>query len=246
MIFPALAFGQMRSYTVTVAPVLGPVSVDSLTWESGNDTLKFFRDMDTPQHLVAAMVGERILCVDSTNRILWNTTVLSIVDSNQLVMSDTSQGDDSLGTAQIGGVFGAVAYSSGDMVGFIEGPFYFQDYDGLRRRTYARLTKVVAADSSDQGANFDVLILAEVPNITADNVAYAAVESKGFGMAGAVTVDSWVDYGGTDWATETPNYYMPDRVKDQGFFYVAIVSKGTPTYTALTDLRIEMTFLSSR
>jgi len=241
VLFPALAFGQ-RTFTVELNPIIGSVVIDSVTMEGSSDTLKFFRDMDTPQHFTAAMVGGRIICVDSTNRLRWNTTVESIVDSNQCVLSDTvsmAGTDDSLATVQIEGVFAAVAYADGDAIG----PQLEVDLTQAgRARSYYYLAAIDVADTSDQGAAISVLLFNDTVKITADNAAIATDEGDGLALVGAYEIDSWLDKGQVDWGHETPNAYLPNLT---GYpkMYVQVFSDGTPTYTSATCLRIWLTFL---
>lgn len=239
MMLPALAFGQ-RTFVVELNPVIGSVVIDSVTTEGGSDTLKFFRDMDTPQHFVSAMVGGRIIVVDSTNRLPFDATVLSIVDSNQMVLSDTIiLGDDSLATVQVEGVFGAVAYGDGDAIG---PQMEVNLTQAGRVRSYYHLVAINVADSSDQGAAISILMFNDTVKITADNAAMATDEGDGFALVGAFEVDSWLDKGQVDWAHETPDAYLPN-LTEYTKMYVQVFSDGTPTYTSASSLRIWLTFL---
>ena len=242
VLFPALAFGQgLRSVVYEFNPIVGPVSMDSVTMTGSSDTLKFFRDMDTPQHFVSAMVGGRIMCVDSVDRLVWDATILSIVDSNQCVISDTvsmAGTDDSLATVQIEGVFTALAYASGDAIGF---PHEVDIFEVGRVRQYYRLQKIIVTDTSDVGANLAILFFEDPPTPSPDNAALVLPESDGPTLFYAIVLDTWLDYGSTDICIETPNAYFPMTQYPQ--VYVQLVSGGTPTYTSQTCLNVKMVFL---
>jgi hypothetical protein len=244
MLFPALAFGQgMRSVVYEFNPIVGPVSIDSVTMTGSSDTLKFFRGMETSAagEFTAAMVGKRIICVDSADRLQWNTTVASYIGDSAIVLSDTvsmAGTEDSLATVQIEGVFTSAIYASGDAIGF---PHEVNIFEVGRVRQYYRLQKIIVIDTSDQGTNLDLIFFDDPPVPSPDNAALVLDESQGPSLFYVVTVDSWDDFGASDIGIETPNVYFPITQYPQ--MYVQLVAAGTPTYTSQTCLFIKMIFL---
>ena len=72
-----------------------------------------------------------------------------------------------------------------------------------------------------------------------DNAAVALTISDGLHVIGAVTVDSWTDYGDFKLGVEAPALYLPQG----GTVYYQLVSRGTATYTGAHPFSLKFVLL---
>jgi hypothetical protein len=138
----------------------------------------------------------------------------------------------------------AGAYSANDVVG---GLITIPCGPGTLRKA-----KIVDADS--EGAALDLYLFYATPDLeAADNEAFAATvadltlleERIRFEAANYVTVASADDYCmGT--LNSTTSLGVECRPTDGVYMYAYLVCTGTPTYTATTDLTLELLFWQDR
>jgi hypothetical protein len=113
----------------------------------------------------------------------------------------------------------------------------------------AKLVSVSVLDEDDQGIAFDILLLDASTSLGTVNNAMAASDALGRGVLGRMLVPaaSFYDIGDCKFATVTGNTStgnLPMILKcgsSTTSLYVALVSRGTGTYTA-SGLRIKFGF----
>lgn len=133
------------------------------------------------------------------------------------------------------------AYADGDNIG---GLLTFTD-----SRILAPSDKVVhsitLADKSAQNAPMDVVFFRVSPENTTftDNAALDINDADLFEIVGTVSIiaDDYVQYATNSAATVTAIGLPVDSKKTA--VYIALVSRGTPTYTSISDLQLTVNYL---
>lgn len=231
---PMLALGQ-RQITVEFTPIVNNTIIDSLILIQGQDTIylnALSADSGTSIDS-ASVVGVRVF----GGGLPWGATVTKWIDTATIIISDTIvSATDSLGALQFE-YFTQVQYASGDAMGAANRVYL---PSGERTSDKFLLNQVYVVDTTDQGANFDIMFFSAAPAVQdTDNTPVSFAKAVGLSMVGFVAVDTWTDLGAFDLGYETPN--LP--IAQEGQLYYQLVSKGTATYTGARPFRIKLVFL---
>lgn len=95
---------------------------------------------------------------------------------------------------------------------------------------------IVVVDRDSEEVNLDVVIYTDATAGTADNAAYAPTDAELDTCLGAVLVDTWKTFS-TNSIGVVDNIGLPYWVPT-GTLEFQCVTRGTPTYTAATDVRV--------
>jgi len=230
---PLLAFAQ-RQVTVTAYPLVNPTIIDSLVLTSGQDTITIYSGtVDTDLFDSASVTGVRVF----GGGLPYGATVTEWIDSSSIILSDTitAAGADTLATLTFE-YFTSVQYGSGDAMGFQN---RLTLPSGVNTAHNFRLVGLTAADTSEQGANFEILFFSGSIAQGTENAAVALPIAAGVLAIGAVTVDTWTDYGDYKLGFEQPTIYLPQG----GQYFYQLVSRGTATYTGPYPFKLQFVFL---
>lgn len=128
------------------------------------------------------------------------------------------------------------AYASGDQLGIIKAIPNAINLEGGS----GKLLSLVVQDKADQTAiQMEVLFWSRSVTLAADNAAVSISDTDSnyfLGRVSIVTAD-WEDIGGAKVATKT-GIHLPlqSSVPGSKDIYFSLISKGTPTFGAATDL----------
>ncbi len=136
-------------------------------------------------------------------------------------------------------VSAAVAYTAGDAVG---GLMTF-DFDQLRSAEAIVIEQLRVVDLAKQGADLDLLLFRSTPGGTfTDNAATDPDDADMIKLVGfiSLTADSLLNDNSVSFIRNL-GIYVPTTLRAAGQkVYGALVARGTPTYAATTDLKVEL------
>lgn len=118
-------------------------------------------------------------------------------------------------------------YASGDALG---------EQQSVRLPEHCLLQTVVVVDRDKEDVGFDIVLYGRAPGGTTDNAAYDPTDDELENCLGTVTVSGYKDFNDNAVATMVSvgiSLWLPE-----GVLYFQAVSRGTPTYTATSDLRV--------
>lgn len=218
MLLPVLVYSQVM---VEVTPVISTTVVDSVTITSGSDTLLALND-----DLDSASVGLRII----GQGIPFGATIVTIISDSLIEISTNATATTTLGTVSFAN-FDGVAYSAGDALGF-----------PLTIQPFRKITQIIVEDDSKQITSVDMVFFDSVYTYTGDNIAFAPSDAHAKNLVGYITV------GGTGANKALGNNHvlvLPFTTLPLNFtstatqLYVQMIVVGTPTFTALNNLRVK-------
>ncbi len=122
------------------------------------------------------------------------------------------------------------AYTSGDALG-AKSSFTNLPTTGI-------IHSVIVIDRDSEAVNLDLVLFDTDIGGTAANAAFAPSDAELSTLVGAVLVDTWKAFS-TNSVGVVDNVGLPYEAKD-GKLYFQCVTRGTPTYTAATDLLIAL------
>ena len=137
----------------------------------------------------------------------------------------------------------ATPYSSGDVLGSVNTiAGAVNDSKGV-----SKLDSIVVLDAANQKSAIDLVFFNEAPanSIGADNAAYALNDADLSKVVGRVSVAGadYVSSSTTNAEATLRNIELSmQSIAGSEVLYVAVVSRGTPTYGAATDLIIKLCF----
>lgn len=133
-----------------------------------------------------------------------------------------------------------VAYTAGDLMSdrqVITNAMRVNDGTGV-------LQSIQVLDEDDQGAAFDIILLAANSTFGTVNVAPTVTDAVARDILGSVSVAAadFIDLGGCRIATKTGIGLVVKPATGTRNLYVATITRGTPTYTA-AGVRLRLGFL---
>jgi len=118
-------------------------------------------------------------------------------------------------------------YASGDALG---------EKNSVTLPEHGVIMAVVAQDRDKEDVDFDIVMFLSDITGTTDNAAFDPTDAELNGCLGSITVTGYKDFNDNAIAT-VDNVGLPYWATD-GNVYFQCVTRGTPTYTATTDLSI--------
>lgn len=128
------------------------------------------------------------------------------------------------------------AYASGDLIGGL------QSIKAVDDRTIERsglIQDIGLSDKAKQDAVIDVVFFNANPSNTTftDNAALTVDDADITKIIGFAQVTSYTDFAASSFGY-AGNVAMPYKIdNDDGLLYFALISRGTPTYAATTDVQ---------
>lgn len=104
------------------------------------------------------------------------------------------------------------------------------------------IMKIQVIDRDSEDVNLDVVMFDTDIAGTAANAAFAPTDVELSTLVGAILVDTWKTFS-TNSLGVVDNIGFPYETKT-GVIYFQCVTRGTPTYTAITDLLISFTIVT--
>jgi len=121
-------------------------------------------------------------------------------------------------------------YASGDALGAVT------QFTGIPERGVIMSVEVIDRDKEE--VNLDLVLFSVEPGGTAANAAFAPSDAELSNSQGEVLVNTWKTYS-TNSKGIVDNVGLPYEAPN-GNLYFQCVTRGTPTYTAVTDLLIRI------
>lgn len=128
----------------------------------------------------------------------------------------------------------AGAYSSGDALGE-KNSFPSVPEKGV-------IMGIVAQDHAKQEVNFDIVMFLKDIAGTTDNAAFDPTDAELAECLGAVSVSTWFSFNDNSVGT-VDNVGLPYWAPS-GNIYFQCVTRGTPTYAAITDVQVSLTIVA--
>ena len=97
---------------------------------------------------------------------------------------------------------------------------------------------VMVIDRDSENVNLDIVLFRTDIAGTAANAAFAPTDAELSTLVGSVLVDTWKSFANNSMGVET-NIGLPYWAP-AGVLYFQCVTRGTPTYTAATDLLVAL------
>ncbi len=200
------------------------------TSQTTGDTITFY---NAPSRFASVTTGMRIIGAG----IPYNATV-TVVDTTTLTLSSVATASSAALSVNIGYV-ATTAYTSGDQVGF---PFEIVTGVDLSKKLIW-LQSINVTDDADQGAALELVVFDSIFTPSLDNAAFTPSDAHADNIIAVVPITTWYNFGANQVSTE-PNLGIPLKLKQgQNKFYGILVTRGTPTFAAVTDLKLKLTFL---
>lgn len=220
----APAFGQQNITEVNVQPIVSTSTQDSVNGASGASILwraDPWVGADTGYVLYGAGIqaGTTITGVNAALDTVW--------------ISDTLTAALSVATINFG-LFSSTAYGSGDWLGY---PFtvFTNKQAGITTLISAQIT-----DGADVLTDTDIMFFsAYVNDAGLDNAVLALPAAKAYTVLGYVALATAKDVGAVKMLTKDDiNLAIPTGTT----IYARLISRGTPTYTAINNIRVRLRF----
>ena len=144
----------------------------------------------------------------------------------------------------------AGAYSAGDAVG---GLLVFRNVSfeggGRSRRTSPKgsatiLDSVVIVDRASQDVQLDLVLFSEEFTPTADNGAFDPSDADLLNCIGVVKVSDYSAFNDNSIATKSAIGLPIHLTNASGNLFGQLVTRGTPTYVAITDIAVRIGLIS--
>lgn len=100
------------------------------------------------------------------------------------------------------------------------------------------ITQITLLDKDDEAALLDLVILDADVSLGTFNVAPTISDTNAQQIVRVVPVLSYTDVGGAQVAS--PSFDPIDFEVSAGKLYIGAISRGTPTYTSASDLRVKL------
>lgn len=107
--------------------------------------------------------------------------------------------------------------------------------------THGTIMAVNVIDRDSEAVNLDVVFFKDDIVGSADNAAFAPTDDELQDYLGAILVDTWKTFSTNSAGTEA-NIALPYWAPE-GTLYAQLVTRGTPTYAAVDDIRISLSIV---
>jgi hypothetical protein len=133
----------------------------------------------------------------------------------------------------------AGAYSANDVIGGLM-TFQFKNMN-----SGGMVGSIRIRDNGAVGPAMVLYVFREAPTTTADNAAFSLLDADSDKLMGIITVPTWIDFTAFKWVACSGHDDTTSREIDfrtpNGAVYIYAKVTGTPTMTATTDLRFDVT-----
>ena len=140
------------------------------------------------------------------------------------------------------------AYAAGDLIGSAAIELVAAtDGDAVNAEKHGGMVQsVVITDLAAQSASLDVVFFDANPSSTTftDNAAFDPADADIVNIVGVASVTDWKAFNDND-VGQALNLAMPFVLDSGNTLYAVLVSRGTPTYGAATDLTLRVGVLSA-
>jgi hypothetical protein len=221
---------QSRTIIVSVNPVVDSTTIANCTTANASKTVT------SSAAFGSVVAGQRVVGVG----IPFNTKVASKSDSSTILL-DTAATADGTVSLQFG-YFTSAAYATGDTMGF---PFVLSDVFYATPKSIL-LETVVLVDAAKQAPSCELVLFYSTFTETADNAAFAPTDADAAKILAVVPISTWYSYSVNSVAVESGLGLSIPRHTSSGStrnLYGQLVSRGSPTFVAVSDLTLNLYFI---
>ncbi len=214
LLLPTILFGQSIS---SIVPVVASTEIDSIVVTSGSATI-----YSVTKPFSGVTSGMRVVGL----RVPFMTTVVSNTNDSILVLSNACTATIALDSMRFG-TYTNLQYTAGDAMGFpFEVPF-------------SKINNVIVEDDAKQITAVKLLFFSDKFTETEDNLAFAISDADAKKIVGYLSLTVSEVFANnqivTGAATTLP-IIVPSRK-----LYCQLIAVGTPTFTAVNNLRVTIT-----